>query len=63
MSIAPEEIKAIRAALGITQPELAEKMGVSRDAVASWEIGRNAPGGPAEILLRRLERKLPISTR
>lgn len=52
--IAPDEIRAIRKSLDLTQAELAERLHVTRDTVANWEIGRARPGGPAEILLRQL---------
>ena len=32
-------IKQLRKAMGITQSQLAEKMGVERSAVAKWEAG------------------------
>ena len=33
----------IRGALGLTQAELAARLGISRNAVASWECGRSRP--------------------
>ena len=53
--ISPEEIRKLRRDLGMTQTDLAEKLHVTRDAVAHWELGRCCPGGPAEILLRQLQ--------
>lgn len=56
--ITPDEIRAIRKRAELTQPELAKRLGVTRDAVASWEIGRARPRGPAEILIRQLGAQL-----
>ena len=54
MAITPSEIRDIRRRLDLTQAELAERLHVTRDTIASWEIGRSRPRGPAEILLRQL---------
>ena len=54
MSIRPEEVREIRRRLALTQAEFAEKLHVTRDCIANWELGRRAVGGPAEILLRQL---------
>lgn len=54
MSIRPSEIREIRKRLGLTQAELAERLHVTRDSIAHWELGRHRPGGPAEILIRQL---------
>lgn len=37
------KIKEVRMARGMTQSELAEKIGVSRSTVAMWETGANVP--------------------
>jgi DNA-binding transcriptional regulator YiaG len=37
----PEQLKALRDKLGVTQAELAARLDVTRDAVTSWETGRN----------------------
>jgi DNA-binding transcriptional regulator YiaG len=34
-----KEVKRIRARLGLTQAQLAEKLGVARVTVARWEVG------------------------
>ena len=36
-----ERIKAVRTALGLSQQEFAEKIGIKRGAVANYEVGRN----------------------
>lgn len=38
-----ERIKAVRTALGLSQQEFAEKIGIKRGAVANYEVGRNEP--------------------
>ena len=38
-----ERIKELRKALGFTQQEFAEKIGIKRNTVAQYEIGRNQP--------------------
>lgn len=46
-----KNIKAYRKKLGLTQEELAEKMGVSVGAVSKWESGANFPELPLLIRL------------
>jgi len=41
----PREILALRRALGLTQQELADKIGAQRHTIARWELGRNQPRG------------------
>lgn len=38
-----ERLKALRKALGLTQEQFAERIGVKRGAIANYEIGRNTP--------------------
>jgi len=58
MSITPDEIRAVRKRAGLTQAALAQRVAVTRDTVASWEIGRSRPLGPAEILIRQIQAQL-----
>ena len=43
MMIFSEKLQLIRKNLGLTQEELGEKLGVSRQAVAKWESGQVYP--------------------
>ena len=43
MSIDFSRLKSFRTQSGMTQEELAEKLGVSRQAVAKWERGESVP--------------------
>lgn len=38
-----EEIKAVRKKAGMTQTELAERLGVSKGTVAMWELNQRNP--------------------
>ena len=55
MTLTPAQIKTIRAKLGLTQAQLAERLQVTVDAIKHWETGRRACTGPAEVLLRLLD--------
>ncbi len=50
----PAEIKDLRARLGLTQKQLAAKLGVAWRTVQQWESGRRKAPGPAVILLEQL---------
>lgn len=38
-----ERIKALRKTLGLTQQELADRIGIKRNTISQYEIGRNEP--------------------
>ncbi|HXH06569.1 MAG TPA: NadS family protein [Vicinamibacterales bacterium] len=48
----PEDVRAVRAALGASQDEFALLIGVSVATLRNWEQGRRTPHGPALALLR-----------
>jgi putative transcriptional regulator len=48
----PEDIKEVRAQLGLTQADFALLIGVSVATLRNWEQGRRKPDGPAMALLR-----------
>lgn len=41
---ASEHLRARRLALGLTQKEAADRIGVGRDVISRWELGRTRPG-------------------
>jgi putative transcriptional regulator len=48
----PDDIRAIRSKLGLSQSEFALLIGVSVATLQNWEQGRRHPEGPARALLR-----------
>lgn len=52
-----EEIRALRKALGLTQRQLADKVGVHESAVSQWERGARKPGKWSLHQLSRLAKK------
>ena len=49
-------VSRLRAFLGETQTEFAERFGVNQSTVCRWEAGED-PSGPALVLLNYLERE------
>lgn len=54
--MSPDELRRIRADLGLTQVELGARLGVSGLAVSYWETGRRKISPPVALLLRRIRR-------
>ena len=53
-----ERIRLIRAILGLTQVQFAEKLGVNVSTVVSWELGKSLPTkGPKLGALLAAERE------
>jgi DNA-binding transcriptional regulator YiaG len=54
----PSELRAIRDELGLTQIEMAERLGVKLRGYRAWEaesgMSKRAISGPAVLLVRRL---------
>lgn len=48
-----ERIRELRKALGFTQQEFSERIGVRRNTVAQYEMGRNPPNDTAITLICR----------
>lgn len=53
----PNEIRQVRKTLGITQRELAERIGVTLNTVGRWECGARVCNGTAATLLRQLAKE------
>ena len=51
----PERIRAIRAARGLTQAQLAVLIGASRNSVVGWEGGKREPERMAQMALLAAE--------
>lgn len=49
-----DKIRHIREQAGITQAELARKLGLTRSSVNSWEMGLSVPSTPYVIELAKL---------
>ena len=49
-----DEIKALRVSIGVTQAELAEKVGVNVQTVQAWEQKRSKPSRLARRALAKL---------
>jgi len=52
--VTAEELKTIRDQLGLTQGELAEKLGVARNTITRWEMGIRHIPEPVARLVRLL---------
>ena len=50
----PEQMKAAREKLGLSQPQFGTKIGMSSSAVKAWEQGRNPIPLAIEILIEHL---------
>ena len=48
----PQDIKALRARLGLTQEQFARRFGFSVETIRNYEQGHRQPTGPARVLLR-----------
>jgi putative transcriptional regulator len=51
----PEQVRALRAKLGLSQSQFALRFGFTIDTVQQYEQGRRRPSGPASTLLRVIE--------
>jgi len=55
----PEEIKAARARLHLSQMGLANAIGAHVATIIAWENGRNPISGPADTAIRLMLERLP----
>ena len=53
----PDDVRKLRAALKMTQEQLAEAIGSERVTVARWETGKHEPRGGYLKTLRELQAK------
>lgn len=53
----PGYIRTLREALGLTQTQMGERVGVDKMTVARWEWGRFRPGAEAVRAIDRMRRK------
>ena len=51
IAVPDTDIRAIRAATGLSQAEFARSIGVKKATLLNWEQGRRRPEGPARVLL------------
>jgi putative transcriptional regulator len=55
--VAPDYVRGIREKLHMSREVFADTFGLSRRTLEEWELGRQAPTGPARTLLRIIERE------
>jgi DNA-binding transcriptional regulator YiaG len=55
----PAEVKTCRNELGLTQAQLADRLGITRNTVARWEMGMHPVSAPIELLLKTLAAAAP----
>lgn len=53
-----ERLKELRKILGLTQQEFADRLGIKRNAVTNYEVGRNSP---ADIVVSLICREFNVS--
>ncbi len=55
MTFGPDDIKGIRALMGVSQPIFGQFLGVDVKTVRSWEQGRRLPSGMARRFLEEIK--------
>ena len=53
----PPDVKTIRERFGMSQSDMATFLNVSKRTLENWEQGRRGPTGPAQTLLRIMQRE------
>lgn len=53
----PADVRAIRERFGMSQADMATFLSVSKRTLENWEQGRRGPTGPAQTLLRIMQRE------
>ena len=54
-SFGPEDVRGIRAMMGVSQPLFGQFLGVDVKTVRSWEQGRRVPSGMARRFLEEIQ--------
>ena len=54
--LTPADILQIRKHANVSQPIFAQRLGTSRSTVQKWESGAKSPSGPAQKLLRIVQK-------
>ena len=57
-----QKLKEIRKNEGLSQEQLAEKIGVSRQAITKWETGRGLPDIENMMILAEIFKTTPFIT-
>jgi putative transcriptional regulator len=57
VNVPDTDVRAIRAATGLSQAEFARSIGVAKATLVNWEQGRRRPEGPARVLLALIARE------
>jgi DNA-binding transcriptional regulator YiaG len=53
----PQEIKELRASMGLTQMDFCQLLGVAHSTFANWETGKHQPSKMALQMLKQIEQK------
>lgn len=61
--LTPKEIKSIRAKLGLSQKDFAEKANIGVASLKRWETGTKIQNASMDTLLRKMARKKSAKTR
>ena len=57
-TVRPDELKRVRARLGLTQTQLADRLGVTQNTVARWEMGDRRITEPMGRLIERIAKEV-----
>lgn len=58
LPVEAREIKALRVRLGLTQSQMADRLGVHLNTYQQWEYGRRKPRRPTLKLLEILKKEI-----
>ena len=63
VAYSPSRVQAVREKTALSQTQFAKLLGVSVKTLQNWEQARRHPTGPAEALLRIVEREPAVALR